>query len=284
MLFRERRHERYDYQAPVLFKSDRFTLWRSGVIMDISLGGILLKSDHLPRSGDLLEVRIANLFEGTLLALKAKVVRQVSAPSGPAVGLEFIVPSSSPDLVRLCKLLQNNRGVDRKQQGRLTSTEARSHLLQLARSLLDRAQFMDFYQTLEVPPDAALEQLLLRKRELLETFGVNQEEFSSQELKILQEALSLIKRLTGILTNPQRRLGYDVARGEVCYTAVKEAHDLHKIDLAPFEAFWEKKYPKRTAEARTHWERAQKAQESGDLHTFETERNTSRSLAPFSYV
>lgn len=41
------------------------------------LRGILLKNDKLPVEGELLELRIANLFDGNLMAIKAKVVRHV---------------------------------------------------------------------------------------------------------------------------------------------------------------------------------------------------------------
>ncbi|MBU1241303.1 PilZ domain-containing protein [Myxococcota bacterium] len=70
MMFQERRYARYQYQAPVLYKTDRFTLWKAGTILDISLGGILLSGDVLPSEGETLNIRIANLIEGTLIMLQ----------------------------------------------------------------------------------------------------------------------------------------------------------------------------------------------------------------------
>lgn len=149
---------------------------------------------------------------------------------------------------------------------------------------MDRAQFMDFYQTLEVPKDAPHSEILNRKKELLEVFAVSQQGFQPQELKVLQECLSLIKRLTGILTNPQRRLGYDMAKGSVLYSVVKEAATMYNVDLTPFREFWRNKYAKRVKDAKGHYEQAKAAKKTGDMATYDKELGQARLLDPFSYL
>ncbi|MBU1241302.1 hypothetical protein KJ865_16435, partial [Myxococcota bacterium] len=170
-------------------------------------------------------------------------MRTVPPPRGPAAGIEFLVPSATPELVRLCDILRQNQELTPPPlKGKVTSAIARREVIAKAKELLDKAQYMDFYQTLDVTPDISMTAMNTRKDDLIVLYSVSTDGFTPEEVSILSESIALIKRLTGILSNPQRRLGYDLARGKASPAVVRECHKDFGVDLKAFREFWESKY------------------------------------------
>jgi PilZ domain len=279
MIFRERQFERYTYKAPVLFKYDKFSMWQFGNILDLSLGGLLIKSDLLPNMEVIMEIKLANLIDGNFISLKGKVVRNVPAPRGPAIGIEFIIPKSSSELVRLCTILKNNQQPETK--GRVTSSHVKKDILEYTRQLLDKAQFMDFYQTIDMKNSASMEELTIKRKEIMEKLAVSPEGFTDAETKLFDEGLRLVKRLTGILTNPVRRLGYDMAVGSVSPAVVKECYETYNVDIKPFKEYWEKKYSAKIEKATMMVNKAKATNDDGIINSVIKEAAI---LAPFHYI
>ncbi|MGM0598008.1 MAG: PilZ domain-containing protein [Myxococcota bacterium] len=281
MQFQERQYTRYDYEAPVIFKKKDKSVWVAAKILDVSLGGVLIKNEELPQLDEIIEIRVVNLFNGTFITLESKVVRIVAPPRGPGAGVEFVVPGSNKNLLRLIDILKKNKNLVAKGvSGIKEGDNDPAKVVQKCHEILENAQYLNYYQTLGLPYDATFDEIIERKKQLLDSLAVNIEKLSSSQKSLLHDAVSLIKRLTGILANPPRRLSYNVTIGKVTRDFLLVLQNKYNVDVKPHAEFWEQKYPHKMEKAQKLLAQVKKLKKEGDTQYLEVYRQLLE-LAPF---
>ncbi|MDA3864262.1 MAG: PilZ domain-containing protein [Deltaproteobacteria bacterium] len=281
MQFQERQYTRYDYEAPVIFKKKDKSIWITAKILDVSLGGVLIKNEELPQLEELIEIRVVNLFNGTFISLEGKVVRIIAPPRGPGAGVEFVVPGSNRNLLRLIDILKKNKHLIAKGVSDIKEGDNDpAKVIQKCREILENAQYLDYYQTLGLPDDATFDEIIKRKKQLLDSLAVNIEKLSFNQKNLLHDAVSLVKRLTGILANPPRRLSYNVTIGKVSRDFLVVLQDKYNVDVKSHAEFWQQKYPHKIERAQELLVKVKKLKKEGNTQYLEVYRQLLE-LAPF---
>ncbi|MBU1219514.1 PilZ domain-containing protein [Myxococcota bacterium] len=282
MLFRERRFERFEYEAPVLYQTSSMRAWNYGIILDVSLGGLLIKSPNLPKAMEPMEIRLANMVDGNLIRLEGKIVRFVDPPRGPAMGIEFIIPESSSELKKLIENIKSTMKpiVD----GKTVTAEQKDDAVKVARELLENATFMDYYGTLTLSFNALDEEVRKRCDDLIRQLSIQFQGIPEHESRLLHDGIDLVKRLSGVLGNPERRIGYDLSQGRV-YPAVIELYaKRYNINLQSFIPYYNQKFPDKVKKHEKLMEKAHKELNSGNVEEGIRLMNEAKSLAPFHFI
>ncbi|MBN2725002.1 MAG: PilZ domain-containing protein [Deltaproteobacteria bacterium] len=281
MIFRERKYERFEYEAPVLYKAPDKNIWQYGIILDVSMGGLLIKSPNLPRKQSNLEIRLSNMIEGNFIRLEGKIVRFVDPPRGPAMGIEFLIPESSPELRKLIETIQISlRPIVNGQQA---TEEQKNEAVRYARELLENASYMDYYSTLELKSDVLEDDLGVKSAEIVRTLSIQYQGISENESKIIHEAITMVKRISGILGNPERRLGYDLSSGKIEPSVVEYYAKKYQMDMSEFMSFYSHKFPERVKKAEKLMMLTREYLDSGNPMEAQRTSEEARKLAPFHF-
>ncbi len=282
----KRRYPRFSYTAPVLFHLPDEPLWSVGTLVDISIGGIFFRTPHVLRDKLQLQFRIVNRLDGVLVMVSGTMVRLLDeAPYGTGVGVEFAMPGSSPELRRLCDYLMTAQPDARLQvQTKAASTFDMTKALTLARTLLDNVQFMNYYQLMGLSASATPAQLVDMRNALVSELNIPREGLSAADRRTLDDALSLMVQVSDILCNPHKRLAYDLSQGQVDPFVVRElAHD-YQIDMRPYSAVWQQKYPDRIRRAALLWQESRSAYLEGRVDEAREKATQAMELDPFNFM
>ncbi len=279
MFFKERKYERYGYKAPVLFQKTGTHTWTWGVSNDISQGGLFLNtSDEGFEESSVITLNIVSLIKGILFSIDARIVRVVQ---GRGIALEFVGASASPELKALISHLKSTWSP--LSEGPPPTPWEKEKALGLANTLMERAQFMDYYRILDLSTDATEEEVVKQATTYLESMLISQRGLTEREIRILKDAISLVKRLGGILANPTRRWSYNIAMG----LALRETAEKIRrsgMDLSPFHEYYTHRYKERAQKAAKIAEEFTIALSSGDSDRARQLREEGLKLNPFNPV
>lgn len=282
----KRRYPRFSYTAPILFHLSNEPLWSVGNLVDISIGGVFFRTSRVLTEKLQLQFRVVNLLDGVLVMISGTIVRLLDeAPYGTGVGVEFAMPGSSPEIRRLCEYLMTAQPDARLQvQPAHASTFDMTKALTLARTLLDNVQFMNYYQLMGLSASAAPAQLIDMRNTLMAELNIPREGLNAADRKTLDDALALMLQVSEILCNPHKRLAYDLAQGHVDPFVVRElAHD-YQIDVRPFSAVWQQKYPDRIRRAADLWKESRAAYIAGRTDEAREKATQAMMLDPFNFM
>jgi len=283
----KRRYPRFSYAAPVLYRLPDDTLWSIGTIVDISVGGIFFKTNHIVKERHTLQFRLANRLDGVLVMVSGSMVRILDdAPYGCGVAVEFSMPGSSPEIKKLCDYLMQAQPESMipsmQQQAASTFDVAKS--LSLARSILEDIQYMNYYQILGLTHSATTVQLVeMRNTLLLQLNLPQQDSLLVADRKSLADAVGMVQQVGDILCNPLKRLAYDLSQGQVDPLVVRTlAHD-YQIDIRPYSALWQQKHPDHIRKSAGLWQEAQADQAAGRIELAREKVREAMELDPFNF-
>ncbi len=283
----KRRYPRFSYVAPVIFKLPEEALWSVGTLADISVGGVFLRTKQIVTDRIQVQFRVANLLDGIFVMVSGSIVRILDeAPYGCALGVEFTMPGSSPEIRRLCDYLMQNQqalpGFAAREQA--ASTFDMKKAIALARTIQDNLQFMNYYQLMGLDYTATTDQLVQMRNTLLGEMGLPTDGMLESERKVMEDALASVTRITDILCNPHKRLAYDLSQGQVDPWVVRQLAHEYNVDVRPFSAFWHQKFPDRVARAMALWQDSRQARANGQLESARTRAKESMELDPFNFA
>lgn len=281
----KRRYPRFSYTAPILFHLPGEPLWAVGTLVDISIGGVFFRTPRVIAEKHQLQFRIVNLLDGVLVMVSGSMVRLLDeAPYGTGVGVEFAMPGSSPEIRRLCDYLMTAQPDTRLQAKPAASTFDMTKALTLARTLLDNVQFMNYYQLMGLTSSATPAQLVDMRNSMLAELSIPRDGLNAADRKTLDDALALMTQVSDILCNPHKRLAYDLSQGQVDPFVARElAHD-YQIDVRPFSAVWQQKYPDRIRRAAGLWQESRADYIAGRMEDAREKAKEAMELDPFNFM
>ncbi len=283
----KRRYPRFSYTAPVLFHLPDEPMWSIGTLVDVSLGGIFYRTNRIFTDKLQLQFRITNLIDGILVMVSGNIVRIMDdAPYGSSVGVEFVMPGSSPEIKRLCDYLMLAQPQTQipSNKSQMASTFDVKKALALGRTMLDNLQYMNYYQLVGLTHSATTVQLVQMRDTLLAELSVPQEGMLVADRKALTDALALVYQISDILCNPLKRLAYDLSQGQVDPFVVRTlAHD-YQIDVRPFTALWQQKYADRIRRAAQLWQEARTDRLAERLDEARDKAHQAMVLDPFNFA
>lgn len=207
-----RQHPRFVTREQVLLEVEGRNDLRATWMSDISKGGLFVQtSEDLPlRTAVTVHIRTP---DGEL-ALGAEVVHAVPGPQG-GVGLQFV------DLT-----LERRRAIEAYVEGlaeRLHAAEAAppppnaraEEVVRAVQNFLRGFEREDLYGAVGAEPTASPEELTHRLRSLTGLFESPADALPPAVAARMSHARSLLRRVGALLTDPSRRLDFDLRHGHV---------------------------------------------------------------------
>ncbi len=229
--------------------------------VDISKGGMFLRTEAPPPRGRRLEVRLST--SGGPLTLTAEVVHVVDVATAeaygqsPGVGVQFI------DLTRELRerIEQYLEGVLTKLSVDLApaGSEPLDVLLGEAERVTAALSASDLYGAIQMPPSAGAEDLLARIERLSARFLNPPAEASPPKVERLRRVAGQLGRTALLFRSPRRRLQYDLRRGFVRAAERRAAGE----DFALLRTVWCELFPEQPSAARDHHREACRLEGAG---------------------
>ena len=248
-----RRHPRFVTEQQVELEAEDRNELRAVWMTDISKGGLFVETDDPPPLRTRVVVGIETP-EGRL-ELAAEVVHIVAASSAarlginPGVGLQFV--DLSQERQRMIEAYveglttgplppETNEVVENDQQ----------RVIAVMKAVLAGYETEDLYRAIDIDPMASDDEVAARITEMSDVLNAPAPGLSAAQQSRARHVQSLLRRIRALLTNPDRRLDYDLRHGHLF-----PRHRLAEADPAGRERLrriWHRNNPGALPQAEKH--------------------------------
>jgi len=259
-----RQHPRFETREQVRLqvgdRDEMRVLWTQ----DVSCGGLFVQTREPPPFGARVAVDIETP-DGSI-RLTAEVVHvlthEVADAFGrsPGVGLQFVDLSD-----------EQSRAIERYVDGiaqRLTQELepepfTATEIVELVRRLLQGYEDNDLYAAIDVDPRAGTEVIQRETQACIRRLERAPRDLTPAQTTRVDRALTLLRKMRALLTDPARRLEYDLRR-DLVY-ARERLREATRAQADALRATWCEVHPDRIEEAERHAAEALRAEQALDL-------------------
>lgn len=283
-----RTHPRFIHTTLVELRLEDRDELRDVWTRDISNGGLFVATDDPPPTGTRVVVGLRVPNAGTL-RLRAEVVHVVTLDDArllnclPGAGLKLI--DMTPEHHSALKAYVD--GIASRfaeETGDLTAAlERPGEMIAKARKLLQVIQREDLYASLGIDPTASVDEIDRHIQEIARVLSTISTA-SPQRVARVEMVLAHLNRIRRLLTDPERRLEYDLRHGHLRVTdrladAVAGGMGWEKV-----RAMWRRMFPEKMREAERLAFAAQQFESEGNYNDAVKTAHAALELDPFNVV